>query len=419
MLKSLTISLVLVILTCCGCGQTLPVTPYVLRDGSGAKALNELPPQRHTPEMSIFYITDRQRDTRDDRTEYTHKRGAFISYGRATVLPEDVTWDQLVARTQGPDYDCQSRLEVTRVEELGQFISSVHRLGVEDGHLVMTGEPGQRDEESKAQEILSAELAKTPQKDVYVYIHGFNNTFDAALMSMARLWHSLGRRGVAIVYSWPAGRGGLFGYLYDRESGEYTIYNLKRALTVIANTPGVERVHVVAHSRGTDVAITALRELNIQYRSAGKDPQKELKLQTLVLAAPDIDSEVFTQRFAVERLSEATGQTVVYTSPTDLALEFSAYVFDRDASLGRINRTNLDPDQRQRLREYTRVQVVDCDVAGMESTHGYVFGDPAALSDLIMVLRDCQPPGEEHGRPLKFNDGVWVMNNNYLRPKDR
>jgi esterase/lipase superfamily enzyme len=414
-LRNISIALVLALVTCCGCVHTLPITPYVLRDGSGAKALNELPPELHTADMTMFYVTDREQEQRKDRVDYTHKRGSFISYGRATVHPIGATWDELVARTKGPDFNRTSILDVAKVEELGEFVPSNRRLAVEDGHLVLTGEAERKAEERKAQAILAAELAKTPHKDVYIYIHGFNNTFDEALMTMARIWHNIGRRGVAIVYSWPAGRGGVFGYLYDRESGEYTIYNLKRTLTVIAGTPGVERVHIIAHSRGTDIAVTALRELNIGYRAAGKDPQKELKLQTLVLAAPDIDADVFDQRFSVELLSEAANQVVVYTSPEDFALEVASFIFDSDTRLGRMNDKTLTADQRERLREYPRSQIVDCQVSGFETTHGYVFGDPAALSDLILVLRDGRPPGKQYGRPLENKNGVWILDNNYFK----
>src|SRR5205085_6132307 len=52
------------------------------------------------------------------------------------------------------------------------------------------------------QGLLSERLAQSPQKDVYVFVHGYNNSFDDALFRGAEVWHFLGRTGVPVVYSW-------------------------------------------------------------------------------------------------------------------------------------------------------------------------------------------------------------------------
>ena len=109
---------------------------------------------------------------------------------------------------------------------------------------------------------LSARLARTPVKDVYVFVHGYNNDFQNSVVTIAQLWHFLGRQGVPIAYSWPAGHGGLLrGYTYDRESGVFTVYHLKQMLRVIAACPDVRKAHLIAHSRRTAVLTSALREL--------------------------------------------------------------------------------------------------------------------------------------------------------------
>ena len=45
---------------------------------------------------------------------------------------------------------------------------------------------------------------------------------------MAEFWHFLGRLGVPLKYTWPAGRPGLNGYSYDRESSEFTVNHRRR-----------------------------------------------------------------------------------------------------------------------------------------------------------------------------------------------
>ncbi len=56
-----------------------------------------------------------------------------------------------------------------------------------------------------------------------------SDSIDFAASAHAEIWHFLGRRGVPILYSWPAAHGGLLGYFVDRESCEFTIYPLPRA----------------------------------------------------------------------------------------------------------------------------------------------------------------------------------------------
>lgn len=72
--------------------------------------------------------------------------------------------------------------------------------------------------------ILARQLELTPRKEVFFYVHGYRNSFEDAAFAMAELWHFMGRIGVPIIYSWPAGYPGLFGYTYDRESSKFTVY---------------------------------------------------------------------------------------------------------------------------------------------------------------------------------------------------
>ena len=58
---------------------------------------------------------------------------------------------------------------------------------------------------------------------------------------------------------------------------------------------------MIAHSRGTDVAISAFRELVIFARGAGISARERYKIKNFVMAAPDIDVSGVSQR--VRRVS--------------------------------------------------------------------------------------------------------------------
>jgi esterase/lipase superfamily enzyme len=74
---------------------------------------------------------------------------------------------------------------------------------------------------------------------------------------------------------------------------------LKQFLRILASTPELEHIHLIAHSRGTDVATTALRELVIETRAVGREARAFAKLSNVVLAAADLDMEVVSWRPSV------------------------------------------------------------------------------------------------------------------------
>ena len=104
-------------------------------------------------------------------------------------------------------------------------------------------------------------------------------TEHARVQTAAELWHFLGRQGVAVAYTWPAGgEGVLRGYNSDYNSSEFTVYHLKQTLRAIAGCPDVKKIHIIAHSRGTDVTVNALRELLDSVNPPGLDQLEPLPI---------------------------------------------------------------------------------------------------------------------------------------------
>lgn len=417
-LISVALSVVSMMALLAGCASraTLPVPPNVLRDGSGTVQLEQLPERARTPDMRVLYVTDRQNAGPGRRgDEYAFGRSTTLSYGWATVrLGGRPSWDELARYSGSQSTSARYSMAVTKIEEAGQLLPVVRHL-VSSGDGLHLDTQAMQQEEKDAQKALSAALADAPVKDVYLYVHGFANTFDDAVLRTASVWHYVGRRGVAIAYTWPAGRGGLLGYFYDRESGEFTVYHLKRALRMIAACPDVQNLHVIAHSRGTDVLITALRELNAEFVGARRDPHLATKIKTLVLAAPDLDLDVFAMRFGSENLVAMARQTVIYTAREDAAIAVARWLFGGRGRLGSINPDESSPEAMRLISLLSGFEIVRTDVSGYSSSHAYVFSNPAAMSDLVLVLRDGRPAGAENGRPLQKHVGWWFLDDAYLR----
>jgi esterase/lipase superfamily enzyme len=406
-------------LAACAKLERMPPTPNLHRDGSGSKALAALPAELQRPEMDILYVTDRSQVGRSDRgPEYGYGRATSMNFGTATVsLDPKPTWAELVELCgKGENYRAFG-LDMTKVDEVGKVELTPYSLMVVGGQLKRTPESQADLEQEKAKfiELVKSRLDKCAQKDLYLYVHGFNNSFYDAIARSAILWHSIGRQGVFMAYTWPAGYGGPFGYFYDRESGEFTIFHLREMIKVLVEVPGLERLHIVAHSRGTDVATTALRELNIGLRAQGKKVQEALKLETLMLAAPDLDLEVFSQRFWMENLGAAAKRTVVYFSSEDDAIGLSNWLFGSKTRIGTLSKIPFSPQQVKLIEQMPQIQLVECKVNGFASSHAYVFGNPAAMSDVVAVLRDRRNAGAANGRPLQpGGNGTWLLTNDYF-----
>jgi esterase/lipase superfamily enzyme len=268
-------------------------------------------------------------------------------------------------------------------------------------------------EEALRREIVHR-LSITPEKEILIFIHGYNNDFDDAAFTLAELWHFLGREGVPLLYTWPAGYGGMRGYAYDRESGEFTVFHLKQLLRALGRMPEVKRIHLLAHSRGTDVTLSAVRELAIEARAAGIDPRQRYRVANLILAAPDLDMEVLGQRVIAERIGAVAELVTIYTSEGDKAIGVAEKLFGSIRRLGRVTAGSMPPEVARLAEEAVNVTVVESRIRGGVIGHGYFHTDPAASSDLILVIRDRRRPGAEHGRPLEPADiTLWVLEEGY------
>ena len=296
---------VVLILVGCGGPRLMMPTPnvYLNEERDPYHALN---PDLKSTEIRLFYVTDRgpEKD-KQGNLRYGYNRSASLAFGDTVVdLGVNHTWEDLLQASRTQKRLKPVELKIGKITEHIRGPKTPLPYAMIDGKIVE--EPSWVAQSKQAAEAFRKELvqqlALTPRKEIFIYIHGFHNTFDDAAFAMAELWHFIGRIGVPMIYSWPAGYPGLFGYTYDRESSEFTVFHLRRVLKFIASFPEVEKIHVIAHSRGTDVAVAALRELTIEMRAAGLDPQQELKLHNVILAAPDIDLQVAVQRVSGDHL---------------------------------------------------------------------------------------------------------------------
>ena len=168
------------------------------------------------------------------------------------------------------------------------------------------------------EERLRSALARLPvaSRRVLVFIHGYKNTFVEAATRTAQIWADLEVAGEPAFFSWPS-QGALKNYVADEASIEASEPFLLRFLTDIARESGASNVSVIAHSMGNRVL---LRVVSQAVAKAGKE--SFAKFDQIILAAPDVDMDVFNS--LAKAYGEVSNQTTLYVSRKDKAVQFSA-----------------------------------------------------------------------------------------------
>src|SRR6266481_6612794 len=146
-------------------------------------------------------------------------------------------------------------------------------------------------------------------RDVLLYVHGFNQTFEMAALDAARLSNGIRFRGETMVFSWPS-KAKLFDYGYDRESAMWSRDALDQVMSGLMASPITGRIHIVAHSIGTMLTMEALRQIYAREGAAAAQ-----RIGAVVFASPDIDLDGFTS--SVARIGPLVSKITVVTATND------------------------------------------------------------------------------------------------------
>lgn len=394
------------LLTACSSSRSLMPVPNIYKGADAPKLFNDLPAELRNSEADLLYLTDRTPE-KDDKgnLEYGYGRSHSAAFGSAIVNFEPgMSWDDLQQISLEQKRSRKLTLELVSVEEQGRFPETPWPWLASRVEGPLEYEQSTINEvnriKAQFQDEVRRRLAHSPKPEILLFVHGYNNHFEDAAQTLAELWHFMGREHIPILYTWPAGRGGPTGYIYDRESGEFTIYHLKMFLRQLSEMPEIEKIHLVGHSRGTDVLTTAVREIMLSSRAAGEDNRNEYRFENLVLAAPDLDTDVMTQRLIAEHTEKEVGAVTIYTSQGDKAIQWAARLFHSVARLGRAKIEEVSTERLEILQYLEGLSFIDLKEQEDRTGHGYFHSSPEASSDLIMTIRYGMRPGAEHGRPL-------------------
>lgn len=205
-----------------------------------------------------------------------------------------------------------------------------------------------------------------------VVIHGFWTTFDEAVRRAAQIKKDLEFGGPVIAYTWPSYGGGIF-YWADENNAEWTVQHLRGFLLDLSSEVPAP-ADVIAHSMGNRILAHALESLAANTYSC--PTQKTVHLDQVILAAPDIDRDIFCG--IADSIKSLANRITVYASRHDQALAISQHLHQSlRAGEGGANVVVL-----------SSVDTIDVgDVDRSILGHSYVFENATVLSDIGSALR--------------------------------
>ena len=276
-----------------------------VRPRSGARPAGAVKPmsaarpnRKNYARMRVFYATDRAParnfNTVDQGEKYTGARGP-MAYGQAFVsIPRGHVPGELEA-------------------------PSIFRLEFREDptkHVVLLETTPQ----SKAAFLtaLKARVAASKGRNLFLFVHGYNVSFADAARRTAQLSYDLSFDGAPMFFSWPS-QAKLSGYTVDEANIEWSTRHIKQFIADMADQSGSPNIYLIGHSMGTRGLTRALKEL------IAERPDLKGRFREVILAAPDIDADVFRSDLA-PALSKAGRRVTLYASSKDMALRASKKV---------------------------------------------------------------------------------------------
>jgi esterase/lipase superfamily enzyme len=234
---------------------------------------------------------------------------------------------------------------------------------------------------------VASDLAGTKSRNILVFVHGFNTSFEDAAVRAAQIAADIDFDGTVVLFSWPSAAS-VSAYVRDQQAARNAGFHLLRLLRSQLPAAQPDHIDLLGHSMGSEVIAKALSLIG---------PADSLpRFSQVIFAAPDIDARVF-RREILPKLAGRSDRVTLYASTDDEALRASR-------SLNGVWRLGLGGDSITVIKGMDTIDAsrVRADILGHT-----LFGNQSFLSDLAVLLADGKSPAERRLLPIQRGDLVF------------
>lgn len=229
----------------------------------------------------------------------------------------------------------------------------------------------------------------THPKRALIFVHGFNTSFEDAVLRAAQIGFDLGVPSGIGLFSWPSA-GRFLHYSADGVASEDSKFALADFIEGYATKTNAEKIDVIAHSMGSRCLIYAVEVLT------SKNSPALGKLGQLILAAADVDQSLM--RNMAQCSVSKFNKTTIYTSSKDNAIKASRWLHN-------FPRVGLYPPLFVlNCADTVAVEKVDLTRLG----HSYMAEARSLLKDMFDILEHGHPPNKRFSlEPICDSNGSY------------
>jgi len=315
--------------------------------------------------VPVFYGTDRVRTDEPKRIVYTSDRARRLELGRALVT--------VPKAHQVPNIERPFAIRLFNVTIYEQAEDPKQHFTLKELKALSR-------EEFQALVRERVGGSRSFKDQAVVFVHGYNTGFDYALYRTAQMAYDLKFDGATFLYSWPSG-GGVAGYGYDRESSIQTEPYLKEFLSLVLKESGAKSVSVIAHSMGNLPLLNVLRDL-------GPSLPPDVRLNEIILAAPDVDRDVFA--YLASNIRQYGRGVTLYCSANDRAMAASRRVAGGVPRAG-----DVPADGPIVISGIDTIDVSQTSTDMLALNHSSYAQKSALLNDIGLLLQTGERPPEK------------------------
>ncbi len=224
-------------------------------------------------------------------------------------------------------------------------------------------------------EAVKQQVAASRQRDLLIFVHGFNVSFESALARTAQIALDMPFNGAVVAYAWPT-QGGVTNYRSDEPLNAASTSPFAQFLYQLLTTlPGDTRIHVVVHSMGNRIVLRGINRLP-------PAPAGQPFFANIVLCAPDIGVSEFES--LAEGVMQRARRVTLYACQGDTALKVSRQIH------GERRAGETDPAVCVGGMETIDCSAVELDFLG----HSYYGSNLDVLADLFALIKEDSPAAQ-------------------------